>query len=546
MHSSDVSVPRAASTHAPFLKILGCAVLGLAELGLARSLLASLDVASGALMTAAFVAAKGICIASIVFVLVVWPRRTEFFDVPRGSPDGGSAKLFGIGNALALAAVLLLDSPVAGLTPEIGRALAIGCTLILIGTLTALLASVFPRPVWRFPKNWRSEIVIATAVAAVIVTFEWLPKRSWAYFMSEDVWTALINATLYLSYWILSLFQEHAVIDPSARILGVGNFKVQISGPCSGYEGMAIIAMFLAGYLWIFRRSLRFPNAILLFPVAMGVIWLLNAMRIALLIAIGANISPEIALGGFHSQFGWICILAVAMAILLLVPKVAFISKSSRAPRSTPVVQSGTDDAFLFLAPFIAMTAANIVIGAFAPHEQSVYPIKVFMVAAAIAIGWRAYASRWEKPSLLSVSVGAIIGVLWIATDPLKTSPLGDWIAGLALWQFVMWMTARALGSIILVPIAEELAFRGCLYRMIISPRFENVAFSTFSWLALIVSSAAFAMLHERWLAAFFAGLIYALLMLRRGRLSDAIAAHMASNAVIIAWAVAAQQWSLL
>jgi CAAX prenyl protease-like protein len=81
---------------------------------------------------------------------------------------------------------------------------------------------------------------------------------------------------------------------------------------------------------------------------------------------------------------------------------------------------------------------------------------------------------------------------------------------------------------------------------MIISPRFENVAFSTFSWLALIVSSAAFAMLHERWLAAFFAGLIYALLMLRRGRLSDAIAAHMASNAVIIAWAVVAQQWSLL
>jgi len=544
MHSSDVGVPRAASKNAPLLKILGCAALGLAELGLARSLLASLDVTGGALMTAAFVAAKGICIASIVFVLVVWPRRTEFFGVPSGSSDGDTTKLFGIGNALALAAVLLIDTPIAAL--RIGSDLAIAGTLILMGTLIALLASLFPRPVWRFPKNWRSEIVIATAVAAIIVTFEWLPKRSWSYVMSEDIWTALINATLYLSYWILSLFQEHAFIDPSARILGAGNFKVQVSGPCSGYEGMAIIAAFLAGYLWIFRRSLRFPNAILLFPAAMGVIWLLNAMRIALLVAIGANISPEIALGGFHSQFGWICILAVAIAILLLGPKLAFISKSSREPPSKPLVQSGTDDAVLFLAPFIAMTAANILIGAFAPHEQSLYPIKVLMVAAAIAIGWRAYASRWESPSLLSVSVGALIGVLWIGTDPSKTSPLGDWIAGLTLWQFVMWMTARALGSIILVPIAEELAFRGCLYRMIISPRFENVAFSTFSWLALIVSSAAFAMLHERWLAAFCAGLIYALLMLRRGRLSDAIAAHMASNAVIIVWAVSAQQWSLL
>jgi exosortase E/protease (VPEID-CTERM system) len=345
---------------------------------------------------------------------------------------------------------------------------------------------------------------------------------------------------------MLSLFQEHAFIDPTDRILGSGNFKVQVSGPCSGYEGMAVIAVFLAGYLWVFRRSLRFPNAILLFPAAMGVVWLLNAMRIALLVAIGANISPEIALGGFHSQFGWICILTVAMAILLLGPKVAFISNSPREQRSTPIIQNGADDSFLFLAPFIAMTAANILIGAFAPHEQSLYPIKVLMVAAALAIGWRAYASRWESPSLLAVSVGAVIGVLWVATDPVNTSPLGAWIAGLTLWQFALWMIARAMGSIILVPIAEELAFRGCLYRMIISLRFENVAFSAFSWLALIVSSAAFAMLHERWMAAFCAGLIYALLMLRQGRLSDAIAAHMASNAVIVVWAVVMQQWSLL
>jgi len=81
---------------------------------------------------------------------------------------------------------------------------------------------------------------------------------------------------------------------------------------------------------------------------------------------------------------------------------------------------------------------------------------------------------------------------------------------------------------------------------MIISRRFELVGFSVFSWMALIISSAAFGLLHGRWLAAFCAGLIYALLMLRQGRLSDAIAAHMTSNAVIIFWAVWAQQWSLL
>jgi membrane protease YdiL (CAAX protease family) len=52
--------------------------------------------------------------------------------------------------------------------------------------------------------------------------------------------------------------------------------------------------------------------------------------------------------------------------------------------------------------------------------------------------------------------------------------------------------------------------------------------------------------MHQRWIAAFLAGAVYALLMYRSKRLSDAIAAHVASNAAIMVWAVAAQQWSLL
>ena len=52
--------------------------------------------------------------------------------------------------------------------------------------------------------------------------------------------------------------------------------------------------------------------------------------------------------------------------------------------------------------------------------------------------------------------------------------------------------------------------------------------------------------MHERWLAACLAGAIYAMLMYRTKRLSDPIVAHMASNAAIAVWAIAAQQWSLL
>jgi membrane protease YdiL (CAAX protease family) len=52
--------------------------------------------------------------------------------------------------------------------------------------------------------------------------------------------------------------------------------------------------------------------------------------------------------------------------------------------------------------------------------------------------------------------------------------------------------------------------------------------------------------MHQRWVAACLAGAVYALLMYRTKRLSDPIAAHASSNAAIMLWAVATQQWSLL
>jgi CAAX prenyl protease-like protein len=93
---------------------------------------------------------------------------------------------------------------------------------------------------------------------------------------------------------------------------------------------------------------------------------------------------------------------------------------------------------------------------------------------------------------------------------------------------------------------AEELAFRGYLHRALISFRFEMVRQDEFRLLALAGSSLAFGMMHQRWIAATLAGAIYALLMYRTNRLSDAIIAHAASNALIVLWAIAAQQWSLL
>ena len=62
---------------------------------------------------------------------------------------------------------------------------------------------------------------------------------------------------------------------------------------------------------------------------------------------------------------------------------------------------------------------------------------------------------------------------------------------------FVFWRDLFR-GSVVMVPIAEALAFGGLPHRWLISRRFETVAFAQFSWFAFVVSSLLFGFMHQR------------------------------------------------
>ena len=69
----------------------------------------------------------------------------------------------------------------------------------------------------------------------------------------------------------------------------------------------------------------------------------------------------------------------------------------------------------------------------------------------------------------------------------------------------------RIVGSVVAVPLAEELAFRGYLTRRLIAADFQDVPLGRLTWLSFLVSSALFGALHGRWLAGILAGMIYAM-----------------------------------
>lgn len=481
-------------------------------------------------------------LAGVALLIVLWPSRERIVQVWRDAARTHrwlQSLLLNLALAAGLLAATVAFSSLApySASPPLHWLALYGA--LLLATAASLALLVAPLSFWRgLAKTAPIEIALAILSACFVVL---------AMEVSKEGWAPLSAATLAVSRWMLGLYETNVVVDLDRALLGVGDFHVLILRECSGYEGIGLVLTILSLYMWIFRGNLRFPHAFLLLPIGVMAVWLLNSVRIAALISIGAHISPAVALGGFHSQGGWIGFLLVTVGIMAASQRSAFFSKRNMPARRAP---ARADERLLLalLAPFMALMAASVVASAFVPNDQWLYALKVAGMAAALWWFRDQYAAMLERVSLVAVLAGLAVGVLWIATDPARDQPaaLGLWLATLPAPLFLAWIAIRALGSVVLVPIAEELAFRGYLHRVLISRRFERVAPGQFSWLALVVSSVLFGLLHQRWLAAALAGAIYALLMYRSNRLSDPIGAHMTSNAIIIAWAVAAGQWSLL
>jgi exosortase E/protease (VPEID-CTERM system) len=478
----------------------------------------------------------------LAFLVIAWPTSDRILALWREAAQARRWTV-SVGINLALFVALLLASAAfssrasdAGGLPALWFAAYSG---LLLATGVSLACVAAPPSFWReLLIRMPTEILLAALSACLVLLASELSKESWH---------ALSRATLSLAYGMLTLYEANVVLDVERKLLGVGDFRVLILKECSGYEGAGLVIAFLALYIWIFRRELRFPNVLVLFPIGVAAVWILNSVRIAALVSVGAHISPAVAVDGFHSQAGWIGFLLVAIASML-------ISHQSRFFRATLEPGSRLSSApserlmLALLAPFMALMATSIVASAFAPNDQWLYALKVAGVCAALWWFRRAYTGLMSAVSPLSVLAGVGVGLAWVMTDPMAHAnvPLGAWLATLSAPAAVAWIGLRALGSILLVPVAEELAFRGYLHRVLIWRRFECVAPGQFGWLAFVGSSLLFGLLHQRWVVGALAGAVFALVMYRTNRLSDPIAAHMTANAVIMAWAVAAAQWSLL
>ena len=182
------------------------------------------------------------------------------------------------------------------------------------------------------------------------------------------------------------------------------------------------------------------------------------------------------------------------------------------------------------------------------------YAITVLVVGGLLALYWREYGElvkqtlpSWAEAAL-AVVAGLVVFALWIRLDApwmQLSEPAATFVPidanGQLLWPLI---ALRWIGASLVVPVMEELFWRSFLMRWIRSPQFETVLPQHVGLKAIVLTTFVFTLAHTLWLAAVIAGLAYALLYVRTGKLWVPIIAHTVTNGALGIWVVATGRWS--
>jgi hypothetical protein len=205
------------------------------------------------------------------------------------------------------------------------------------------------------------------------------------------------------------------------------------------------------------------------------------------------------------------------------------------------------------VAPF-ALYMALLVLQSWAPGSLWwIYPLKTLAVAA-VLWGLRGYYVEL-RPAFpaAGIAVGIAAIVVWIAIDPyypklsalLGQTPPSPFDPTTLTPIAVRWMflAFRVAGAAVVVPLMEELFWRGFLIRWIDNPNFKAVPLGAFAWRSFVVTSVLFGIEHEQWLAGVVCGALYNGLLYRERNLFSCVLAHAVSNTLLAVWVLAYADW---
>ena len=208
-----------------------------------------------------------------------------------------------------------------------------------------------------------------------------------------------------------------------------------------------------------------------------------------------------------------------------------------------------------YVAPF-AVFAILLIVGPRLPIGAWEYPLRVAILSVTLAVFSRHTIDLRMARPLGSILLGAAIFLVWIAPDALWPGYRGHWlfqnpITGELIRSLsegprmdLMTLVSRTIRAVVLVPIIEELFWRGWLMRWLIRDDFKTVPLGAYTVRAFWITALLFASEHgPYWEVGLLAGAAYNWWIVRTKKLGDCILAHAVTNGLLSGYVIAAGKW---
>jgi CAAX prenyl protease-like protein len=182
--------------------------------------------------------------------------------------------------------------------------------------------------------------------------------------------------------------------------------------------------------------------------------------------------------------------------------------------------------------------------------EYWVYPLQTILCGCLVIWFRREYEWRGFVRAGFAIAVAVVVFALWISPQAFFgfAPRIDGFNPGVFPDQPVLYwssLSLRFLRLVLVVPLIEEIFWRGFLLRYLIAEDFDRVAFGAFSWLSFAVVTLLFTLSHSMpdWPAALLTGALYNLVAYRTKSLSSCVLAHALTNLLLGLWIMRTQQW---